>query len=273
MEKEEILKMLHKFGLTEYEAAAYSTLVFLGSAKAGKISKGSNIPQSKIYGVLDQLMEKQLVEFLGGRPKEFKAIPPKVALGNLIENKEKEIKGLYEKAEMLSKFLRPLPPKEVFEGVWTTKGKGLKDFINRLSDMYDRTKNYAYCLTRDFTWSSRLAKSVKGCQKRGVEIRTITMGEINEKNYTMAKWFYSHDVKIKLFKTKVHPRIITTDGKEVLIRLDRNPVKRERFPFISIYSADISLARVFDDYMKNLWKIAEPVNFEKLAILIKQKKL
>ena len=39
-------------------------------------------------------------------------------------------------------------------------------------------------------------------------------------------------------------------------------------PFISIYSTDPSLAKIFDFYMKSLWERAEPVNFEKIALAL-----
>lgn len=272
MKRKEILETLMEFGLTEYESMAYATLSSIGPAKAARISKESGIPQSKIYEVLEKLMEKQLVEFLGGKPKEFRAVPAKVGLVNLLEREEGRIRRLYPKVEDVSKYLKPFVMKEeILEGVWTTKGKGLKDFVNRLCDMFERTKSYAYVISRDFTWSSNLAKIVKSCVKRGVTIRTIAIRGVDEKNYYRAKWYYSNGVKIKILKTSVHPRVIVTDGKEALIRLDRKPTKKTRFPFVSIYSTDRSLVKVFDTYMKNLWQIAEPVNFTQLASSVEQK--
>jgi len=266
MEKKEIFELLKTFGLSDYESLAYASLVFIGPSKASEISKKANIPQSKIYDVLNKLIEKEMVDFIGGRPKEFKALPPEIALRNLLEEKKKEIEKLNEKIKILSKFLRPLPKEEVLEGVWTTKGKGLRNFINRVCEMFDKAKEYAYVITRDFTWASSLARAVEDCNKRGVIIRTITMKEIDSSNYWRAKWYYSHGVQIKIFKTRVHPRIIVVDGKEVLIRLDHNPTKRKRFRFTSIYSTDPSLAKVFDVYVKMLWKRAEPVNFKSLKL-------
>ena len=267
MKKEELVRLLRKFGLTEYEAKVYVALNLLGPSKISSLSKESHIPKSKIYSVLESLMRKQLVEFLGGRPKEFKAIPPKAALNNLIEMKKAEIKELEGAVELLDKNLKPIT-QEIIEGVWTTSGKGLKEFINRLCEMFDRAEKYAYVISRDFTWSSKLAKSVKSAVRRGVSIRTIAMKGIDESNYYRAKWFASYGVKIRIFKTKAHPRIIVMDGKEVLIRLDKNPTKPKAFPFISIYSTDPSLAKIFDFYMKSLWERAEPVNFEKIALAL-----
>jgi sugar-specific transcriptional regulator TrmB len=90
MSKYDIIRILQKFGLSEYEAKAYYALLNFGSAKAGAISVKSEVPQSKIYSVLQSLMSKQLVEMLDGRPKEFRAIPPEIAFRTLIAERQKE---------------------------------------------------------------------------------------------------------------------------------------------------------------------------------------
>jgi sugar-specific transcriptional regulator TrmB len=269
MERNEILEALRKFGLSAYEASAYTALVLLGPSKAGAVCKEAGVPQSKIYEVLDQLIDKQLVEFVGGRPKEFRALPPSVGLKNLIEDREKALEELKSRLSILDGSFKALASEEVIDGVWSAKERGLRDFIEKLSDMYDRTKKYAYLITRDFTWHPRLVDSVKACIKRGVKIKTVTMREIDEDNYHRAKYFQKCGVMIKFFKTDVHPRIIVVDGREVLIRLDQNPKKTRNFQFTSLYSADPSLVTVFDGYMKNLWRTAKPVNFEGIAKKLK----
>jgi len=273
MEKEEIINILKSFGLSEYESRVYSTLVMLGPSRVGFISKKSSVPQPKMYGILDRLMERQMVETLGGKPKEFRAISPDVALRTLVDHKQEEIGKLKTKLDLLKDTLKPFNVQsEVTDGAWTTKGKGLQDFVNRLAEMYDRSQKYAYLISRDFTQSSRIAQSVKNGIKRGIVFRVIAMKGVDESNFYRAKWFHSQGVEIRIFKTKVHPRIFVIDGKEVLIRLDKNPTKRSGFEFTSIWSADPSLAKVFDSYMKNLWNIAEIVNFKKLEKSLKLEK-
>jgi len=272
MERNDVVELFRSFDLSDYESKTYSALIFLGPSKVSEIARESKVPQSKIYEVLEKLMEKQLAEVYGIRPKEFKAVHPNIALKSLLEEKEREVMDLKEKMNVLATFLRQTNSRaEVMEGVWTTKENGWKSFINRVSDMFDRSQEYAYVVSRDFSWSSRLAESVKSCYKRGVEIRTICIGAIDESNYNRAKWFNDHGVNIKIFKTAVHPRIINTDGKEILLRLDTNPTKKERFSFTSIWSKDASLAKVIDTYVKSLWKEAKSMNFEKNPGLQKTK--
>jgi sugar-specific transcriptional regulator TrmB len=265
MDKKEVIELFKNLNLGDYESKTYSALIFLGPSKVSEISRESKVPQSKIYEVLERLMAKELVEVYGVRPKEFKAVHPNIILKSLLDEKEKELTDMKQKMDVLSNFLKQTNPKsEVMEGVWTTKEDGWKSFINKLTDMFDRADKYIYVVSRDFSWTSRLGQSVKSCYKRGIEIKTIFIGNLDESNYQRGKWFNDHGVRIKTFKSPIHPRIILIDGKEILIRLDTNPTKRDRFSFTSIWSKDFSLAKVFDVYMKNLWKESKNINFDKI---------
>lgn len=264
MEKAEILSILNKFGMNEYEARAYSTMVALGPTKAGNISKESKVPQSKIYEVLDQLMEKQLVEFLGGRPKEFRAIPPQFALRTLIQSQEQNVDELKSLVAKLNGSLKPNDScEEVSEGIWVSKGRGFIEFFDKLSQMLDNSKKYVYAITRDFSYSPQLREAVKKCKRRRIDLKIMGMGKIDDANYYRAKWYDVHGIKLRIFKTEVHPRIVVVDGKEVLIRLDHDPLKK-KFTFHSLWSEDPGLVKVMDEYMKNLWKMSEIVDFNKI---------
>lgn len=263
MEQEEILRTLISCGLSEYESKVYSSLVFLGPSKAGTISRESKVPQSKIYEVLNQLMNKQLVEVFDGRPKEFKASEPEIALKNILEEKTKEIETLKSRVESMSDFLKPMKKDEVLGGVWTIKGEKFKEFFNKTAEMLNRTEKYVYAITRDFSRSASMSEPVKKCIKRGVKIRVIGMEKINEKNYYKALWYKERGIYLRFFETKVHPRIIVIDGKEILLRLDHNPQKRNRFRFSSLWSEDPSLVTIMDSYVKNMWKNAKPVDLKK----------
>jgi sugar-specific transcriptional regulator TrmB len=266
MEKEEILQTLQHFGLSEYEAKVYVALVSLGPAKAGAISREAGVPQSKIYDILDGLARMQLVEVFEGRPKEFKAIAPETILKNFVKDKEEEFKSLRERALTISALLKPaIDEEDIIEGVWIQKGEKWAEVLNRLSEMLGRCRKYAFDITRDFSCSARLRETIRSCIRRKVELKVISIGPINEINYSRAKWYYANRVPIRVFETKVHPRILVVDGKEVSIRLDHSPLQN-KFTFHSIWSQDPSLVKVFDTYMKNLWQSAKHVDFRKIPV-------
>jgi sugar-specific transcriptional regulator TrmB len=264
MKKEEILRTLTSCGLNEYESRTYSSLVFLGTAKASKISKDSNVPQSKIYDVLDQLMKKQMVEMFDGRPKEFKAVEPEIALKRLIEKRDRELEALKTKVDTIAGFLKPFSKDETLNGIWTIKGKKWVEFFDKVVEMADRSKKYVYGVTRDYSRSAKLAESIKKCTKRGIKVRVIGLEDVTGSNYYKAKWYHEQGAKLRVFETKVHPRIALIDGNEVLLRLDYDPTKKNNFKFSAVWSEDPSLVRVFDAYVKNLWKSAKKVDLRKI---------
>jgi sugar-specific transcriptional regulator TrmB len=265
MKIEEIVETLKKFSLSDYESRVYTTLVLNGPLKAGDVSAESKVPQSKVYSVLEQLMSKEMVEFLGGRPKEFKAVPPNTALKNLLEEREKEIELLKSKINDLSTMLRPLKTREeVLEGIWTIKGKKYQEVFDKISEMIDRSQKYVYGITRDYSRTNRFVDAIKASIKRGVEVKVIGMEKLDGINYYKAKWYDTVGADLRLFEQKIHPRIVVVDGKEVFLRLDQTPERKERYRFDAIWSADPSLVKVMDAYIKNLWKISKPIDFSKI---------
>ncbi|MEM5852793.1 MAG: helix-turn-helix domain-containing protein [Candidatus Aenigmatarchaeota archaeon] len=265
MEKNEIFKLLEELGLSDYEARAYTELVLLGPSNASDLSKVAEIPRSKIYEVLEHLMEKQMVEVFDEKPKIFRAIDANVTIKNLIEEKEGYLKNIKEKADKVIAYLKNFERREEeIEGIWEHNSEKAMEALNKLGEMLDRAKNYAIDITRDFSFSQRLREAIRSCLKRGVKLRIICMG-INRENFQRAKWYYEQKIPLRVFEVKTHPRILVVDGKEVAIRLDSDPRAR-RFKFRIIWSNEPSFVAVMDSYMKNLWNMAKPVNFNNLRI-------
>jgi sugar-specific transcriptional regulator TrmB len=227
------------------------------------ISRESDVPQSKIYEILEQLVHKQLVYVFEGRPKEYKAAEPRNALKHLLEARAKEIESLKTDIKAMSEFLKPVREDEVIGGIWTTKGQKFKEFFNMVTEMLERSEKYAYAISRDFSRSAGIGEVLRKCAKRGVKVRMIGMEPLEGDNYLKAKWYKDHGVEVRIFQTKVHPRIIVVDGKELLLRLDYNTKKRDRFIFSSVWSEDRSLVNVIDSYVKNMWDDAEPAKFQR----------
>jgi len=265
MEKSEIIQTLQKLGLSVYESRVYTSLSILGPSKAGDVSKDAQVPKSKIYDIFEGLMRKQMIEVFEDRPKEFRAIAPEVVIKNMVDEREQQLKFLKERANAVSSLLHPSADEEdALEGTWEQRGDKFMEVLNKLAEMLNRAQDYVIDVTRDFSSSQRLREAIKGCIKRKVKVMMISM-EINSENYYKAKWYNSNKIPIKIFETKIHPRIMIIDGKEVALRLDSNPMKK-KFKFRSIWSADPSFVAVMDSYMKNMWKMAKPVDFKKIPV-------
>ena len=105
-------KELMEIGLTEGEAKAYLALNKIGQSTVGPIIDESGISRSKIYDVLERLIQKGLVSYITkDKTKYFQANEPG-KIKDYLEEKEKKIKENKEKIEKLIPFL----DKERLEG-------------------------------------------------------------------------------------------------------------------------------------------------------------
>ncbi len=90
----EIISVLISAGMTEREARVYSILLSKGESQASEIANLSKIPQPHIYSILKSMHSKGLVKIILGRKKKFCAIPLKLAIDKLINEKERALVSL-----------------------------------------------------------------------------------------------------------------------------------------------------------------------------------
>lgn len=88
------IEALNSIGLSKWEAQTYLALLELGETKTGELSRKADVPQAKIYTVLESLIEKGLVSYIiKSQTKHFQASDPKRIL-TLFKEKEEEVKNL-----------------------------------------------------------------------------------------------------------------------------------------------------------------------------------
>ena len=94
---------LEKFGLTDYEAKAYLSLIEHGPLKAGDIAYHSSIPRPKSYPAVTSLVKKQLAIILEEKPLKYQAVAPEEALEKLMVDEENQLKSMKQTIASLKK--------------------------------------------------------------------------------------------------------------------------------------------------------------------------
>ena len=133
----ERLRKLLDFGLTEYQARVYLTLLDLGTATASQVSPLSKVPRTRIYATMQQLHEKGLVQILPETPLRYKAVPFAAFLRTTSEDLRRRAKQLEANLEGLSREFAINAEREPesrgrFEAIY-----GRKNVRERLLTMYD----------------------------------------------------------------------------------------------------------------------------------------
>jgi len=89
--------LLRKLDLSQYQAKALLSLIELGRpATVKEISRLSSVPLTKLYSVLEDLQEKDLIRLSGVKPLKYTAISLGEAIARLIDLKVRTLLSLYE---------------------------------------------------------------------------------------------------------------------------------------------------------------------------------
>lgn len=71
-----VVELLQRVGLTEYEAKTYLALLNTHLSTATKAAEKSSVPRTRIYSVLESLKDKGWVKMYSGVPLLFRAVEP-----------------------------------------------------------------------------------------------------------------------------------------------------------------------------------------------------
>ena len=122
-------------GLTAYEAKVFSALTSLGEASVGEIFAVAGVPRSAVYGVLEKLERRGVIETSTGRPKKFRALPPKLAVSRI----ESGVLDAVRDARTGLEALASTPHREASDvHIWIVRGKARVQ--DRLEDIAGSAK-------------------------------------------------------------------------------------------------------------------------------------
>lgn len=110
-----MIETLQTIGLNKNESECYIALLELGSTRTGPLVKKTKIPSSKIYIILERLIEKGLASYIiKENIKQYQATDPKVLI-NILEEKKKELEEVMPKLLLKQKMAKKQSV-EMFEG-------------------------------------------------------------------------------------------------------------------------------------------------------------
>src|SRR3989344_7078089 len=173
-------KILEEIGFTKGEIKVYLTLLELGSTTTGGIIKKSKVSPSKVYDILEKLIQKGVVNYvIKGKVKYFEAASPKRILEYLqekeekIKAQEKELNKVLPQLIQKQKLIESIQEAKVYKG-W----KGVQTAFNFILEVLKRGENYIGFVATEKEQQSKevqlfFAKYHKKRYERGLKVSLI----------------------------------------------------------------------------------------------------
>lgn len=130
---QEIKDALKNLGFTEYYINIYLTLLLNKELDARELSEKASVPYSRIYGVLNELIKRNVIKKIDGRPSTF--IPNNPA-EVFIEIKKKYDQDIQDNISKCNEFLSDIySPEENVEDIKFKLMKGDKQSLQHLRNL------------------------------------------------------------------------------------------------------------------------------------------
>lgn len=257
----EVLNLLKRIGLNQYESKVYSALLSKGNSTAGEISDASNVPRSRVYDVLVSLQKKGYITTQVGRPVKYTSVSPESIITQIKLNYEQEYR---KQIESFNKFEGSLLSglKKLNKGLGTTTSesnivtviKGRSNIYNHMCKLINNSKNRIVKATTP----DGLEHFVKHChsalesaKKRGVKIK-IAAGIPDVKKLPENSKKIHAISKIRHIKN-LNARFFIKDGIEAVMLLSPEDT--------GILVKSPYMASYLENLFEHAWEKGEVVSF------------
>ncbi|HML04223.1 MAG TPA: helix-turn-helix domain-containing protein [Methanobacterium sp.] len=163
----DLIESLKTMGLAEYEAKVYSALVLFERAEVKRIYEYLGVPKPSVYQSLKSLMDKGIVMRVSSKPAIYRAVPPKIALRNLMEVHKNAEKNAIAELEQLESNNTEIETDEI---IWTLFGEN--NVKNSMEELIEKAQtSIKLILTDDYLDFLSFASS------KDLEIDLLTFGK------------------------------------------------------------------------------------------------
>jgi len=189
-------EILRKIGLTEGEIRVYEALVSLGKSSTGAIMDKSGISSSKVYLILEKLIQKGLVSFvIENNVRKFQVANPKNIL-DYLSRQQNELEKIKTDSEIFIQELAKIIGKHEEESAQIYKGHaGLRAAFNNITDELGKGEEFLFFSPSEeeltdpkvilFFKNLHLKRIEKGIKAKGVA--DITLKELFQKELLKQK--------------------------------------------------------------------------------------
>jgi Predicted transcriptional regulators len=255
---EKTLARMGMFGLTEYEAKVYLTLIVRGAQEASRVSKVSGLPRPHTYSVLKSLQMRGLVTVIPESVNRYRAVPLDEGLDVLVEEKEKQFDSLRHAKDQLLSEIKPKEsiPSENHAIVQMYNGR--QNVYKLIDEMFHRCESHADIMTtshgivRFYKYFSDTASEFRS---KNIQVRFVA--PVTPETAEYAKKL-SVLVDLRRIDSLPPIRFVLVDSKEVLFAEYPEDDFKSTGKETGIWINQEDLARMMQTMFDNTWKNTTP---------------
>lgn len=243
-------KILEEIGLTDSEIKVYLALLELGSSKKGPIVKKAGITSSKIYEVIDKLIERGLASYvLKDKVKYFNTAPPSRIKDYLkekeakLKEQETELDKLLPSLELKQKLTEKKTDAEVYRG-W----RGMQTVYNDLLESL-KSKDEFYIFGASRGMDIKKVKSFYTRFNEKIKKKKLKANIIFNENARGNIPNVEKTAKVKYLDHTTPSEILIYKNKTAVVLLEKEP--------LIILIRGESIAKSFKAYFDVMWMVAK----------------
>ena len=241
MNSSESYALLEKLGLTEYEAKTLNTLFSLREAEAPDISRTAQVPKTRVYDVLEKLIQRDLIIEIKGRPKLYRAVEPQKAIDLLLAGKKNQLRELEEEATVVKESLSDFGSGKDEVGEKVMKVKDKQDFERILGQELLKANKSVQGLTEITDEHDILHEALKRLKQKNVSIKLLNAFPVKR---------LKDVADVKQFSHGLNAFII--DNKKVVLAISDFKKQKTDYHF-TILNDHVPMANALMNYFDNHW--------------------
>jgi len=253
----ELSQFIDSLEFNSYEKKAILYLASVESSDAIDLGRKANIPQGRVYSVLNELKAKGIIEVVPSKPKKYKIENIKSSLNVYLQKYKADIAekiGRITLLELKPKALDYSPSSSV------TYFSGREEHLNALINVRNTAKKELLQMAPIFkgTFASRL--SLQHALERGVKVKILIAG-ITEENRGKIKICLDNGAEIRKTQSPELLSLTIKDNQELLLSVEDYTKEEER---VVMLSRSKSLLEAMRQTFFKLWNKSKKVGLKDL---------
>ena len=242
-----LIEDLKEIGFTEYQSKAYLAAVSSGTSSLSTLAKEADIPQQRIYDVVDSLEAMGLLEVHEGRQgKEAFAPPPETVLEEL---KRQRIDRYSRQFDYISERVSNLHDRIESPPGFITVVKNRSSLLRHLGNAIDGAEWWLYLGITPALYEE-VRDEITAATDRGVTVRLIIQGEADDPRSDL-----TFDSRVQVRSRLADHLLVAADRSYALYQglsssTEQSPV---------LVACEATLVTMFQRYTEQIWGPAHPI--------------